>query len=135
MRDINGEERGTVESANENVVKRLVACLNDRRVELMDELFHDDAVMHWPQSGELVRGAENRRGIYSAFPQLPTITPRRLVSGGDLVVLEASLDYEGPTYETVFIFEFRDGKIAKETAYWSEAFEAPAWRAQWVEKA
>ena len=49
-------------------------------------------------------------------------------------VLEASLDYEGPTYETVFIFEFRDGKIAKETAYWSEAFEAPAWRAQWVEK-
>ena len=87
---------GTVESANENVVNRLIACINDRRVELMDELFHDDAVMHWPQSGELVRGAENRRGIYNAFPQLPTITPRRLVSGGDLVVLEASLDYDGP---------------------------------------
>ncbi|BCW68371.1 hypothetical protein NicSoilB4_31340 [Arthrobacter sp. NicSoilB4] len=50
------------------------------------------------------------------------------------MVLEASLDYDGPKYETVFIFEFRDGKIATETAYWSEAFEAPAWRAQWVEK-
>ena len=120
--------------ANENVVNRLIACINDTRVELMDELFHDDAVMHWPQSGELVRGAENRRGIYRAFPQLPTITPRRLVSGGNLVIAEASWDYGGPKYETVFIFEFRDGKIAKETAYWSEAFEAPPWRARWVEK-
>jgi hypothetical protein len=33
----------------------------------------------------------------------------------------------------VFIFEFRDGKIEKETAYWSEAFDAPEWRAPWVE--
>lgn len=122
-------------SANENVVKRLIACINERRVEVMDELFHDDAVMHWPQSGEVVRGAENRRGIYGAFPQLPTITPRRMLGGGNLVIAEALLDYGGPQYETVFIFEFRDGRIAKETAYWSEAFEAPEWRSQWVEKA
>jgi ketosteroid isomerase-like protein len=121
-------------SANENIVERLIACINERHIEVMDELFHDDAVMHWPQSGEVVRGAENRRGIYNAFPQLPTITPRRLLSAGNLVVAEALLDYNGPQYETVFIFEFRDGKIAKETAYWSEAFEAPAWRAQWVER-
>ncbi|WP_232481288.1 nuclear transport factor 2 family protein [Arthrobacter sp. YN] len=118
---------------NENVVKRLIDCINNRRIEVMDELFHDDAVMHWPQSGEVVRGAENRRAIYSAFPQLPTITPRRLLSGGNLVTAEALLDYGGPAYETVFIFEFRDGRIAKETAYWSEAFQAPEWRAQWVE--
>ena len=122
-------------SANENVVNRLIACINDRRIEVMDELFHDDAVMHWPQSGEIVRGAANRRGIYNAFPQLPTITPRRLLSAGNLVVAEAMLDYGGPQYETVFIFEFRDGRIAQETAYWSEAFPAPEWRAKWVEKA
>ena len=121
-------------SANENVVNRLIACINERRIEVMDELFHDDAVMHWPQSGEIVRGADNRRGIYGAFPQLPTITPRRMLSGGNLVIAEALLDYNGPQYETVFIFEFREGKIAKETAYWSEAFDAPQWRAQWVEK-
>ena len=127
-------EQGVNEQdANENIVKRLIDCINDRHVEVMDELFHDDAVMHWPQSGEVVRGAENRRGIYNAFPQLPTITPRRLLSGGNLVVAEALLDYGGPAYETVFIFEFRDRRIAKETAYWSEAFPAPEWRSQWVE--
>lgn len=120
--------------SNEAVIERLIKCINDRKIEVMDELFHDDAVMDWPGSGEKVVGAENRRGIYQSFPQLPTITPRRLISDGDLVVAEATLDYGGPTFKTVFIFEFRAGKIARETAYWSEAFEAPAWRAKWVEK-
>ena len=121
--------------ANEAVVERLIKCINDCKIEVMDELFHDDAIMDWPQSGEKVVGAENRRGIYGSFPQLPTITPRRMISDGELVVAEATLDYgKGSPYKTVFIFELKDGKIAKETAYWSEPFEAPAWRAKWVEK-
>lgn len=120
-------------TANEAVIERLIACINERRTEVMDELFDDDTTMDWPQSGERVRGAANRRAIYGSFPQLPTITPRRMLSAGDLVVLEATLDYAGPTYATVFIFEFSEGKILKETAYWSEPFAAPDWRAQWVE--
>jgi len=117
---------------NRTVIERLIQCINDRKIEIMDELFHEDAVMDWPQSGEQVIGGDNRRGVYGACPQLPTITRRRMVRAGDLVVAEASLDYGGPTYQTVFIFELRDGKIARETAYWSEPFEAPAWRAEWV---
>ncbi|MBK8460950.1 MAG: nuclear transport factor 2 family protein, partial [Micropruina sp.] len=105
---------------NEAVIERLIACINDRHIEVMDELFHDDATMDWPQSRERVRGAANRRAIYGAFPQLPTITPRRIISSGELVIAEATLDYAGPTYETVFIFELSEGKICKETAYWSE---------------
>ena len=118
---------------NEAVIERLIACINDRHIEVMDELFHDDATMDWPQSRERVSGAANRRAIYGAFPQLPTITPRRMLSAGDLVTLEATLDYDGPKYETVFIFELDDERIRKETAYWSEPFEAPDWRAEWVE--
>jgi len=117
---------------NREVVERLYGCINDRRIEVMDELFHEDAVMDWPQSGELVIGGDARRAIYSAFPALPTITPRRMLSADDLVVLEASLDYGGTGFKTVFIFEFREGKIARETAYWSEAFDPPAWRSEWV---
>lgn len=119
---------------NRRVVERLIDCLNDRDIAVMDELFHEDAVMDWPQSGEKVRGGDNRRAIYGAFPQLPTITPRRIVDSGDLVVAEATLDYGGgAVYRTVFIFELRDGKIARETAYWAEPFEAPAWRSPWVD--
>lgn len=121
------------EDENRRVIERLIQCINDRKVEVMDELFHEDAVMDWPQSGERVVGGDNRRAVYGAFPRLPTITPRRMVSGGDLVVAEASLDYGGPAYHTVFIFELRDGKIARETAYWSESFEPADWRSAWVE--
>lgn len=123
-----------IETANKKIVERLIQGLNDKKIEVMDEVFHDDAIMDWPQSGERIIGAENRRGIYNAMPSLPTITPRRMLSCGDIVIAEALLDYAGPKYFTVFIFEFRDGKISKETAYWSESFEAPEWRAKWVEK-
>lgn len=121
------------EQENRAVVERLIRCINDRQIEIMDELFHEDAVMDWPQSGERVVGGDNRRAIYGAFPTLPTITPRRMLAAGDLVIAEASLDYGGPVYQTVFIFELRDGKIERETAYWSETFDPPDWRAEWVE--
>ena len=42
----------------------------------------------------------------------------------------------GPGISSWFVpaeFEMRDGKIAKETAYWAEPFPAPDWRAAWVE--
>jgi hypothetical protein len=34
----------------------------------------------------------------------------------------------------VDIVEFENGRIRKETRYYAEPFEAPAWRAQWVER-
>ena len=33
----------------------------------------------------------------------------------------------------VVIVELHDGKITRETRYYPEPFEAPEWRAQWVE--
>jgi ketosteroid isomerase-like protein len=118
----------------QQVVGRLIATLNAKDVAGMDDVFHEDAVMEWPQSGERIIGGDNRRGVYHAFPNLPTITPRRMTGDDDLVVAEATLDYgEGAVYQCVFIFELRDGKIAKETAYWAQPFPAPEWRAGWVE--
>jgi hypothetical protein len=49
--------------------------------------------------------------------------------------MEATSDYEeGATYHVADIIEICDGKILKETRYYAEPFEAPAWRAEWVEK-
>jgi ketosteroid isomerase-like protein len=119
----------------QDVVRRLIDTLNAKDVGGMDDVFHEDAVMEWPQSGERIVGGDNRRGVYHAFPALPTITPRRMTGDDDLVVAEATLDYgEGAVYQCVFIFELRDGKIAKETAYWAQPFPAPEWRSQWVER-
>lgn len=123
------------EERNKQVVERLIAALNAGRVEEMDELFHDDAVMEYPQSGERIVGAENRRGVYGNFPGLPSIATKRIRCSGDICVAEATLTYDGgASYESVFVFELRDGRIVRETAYWSDRFEAPEWRAPWVER-
>ena len=118
-----------------DTVEALIATLNAGNVDGMDAVFHEDAVMEWPQSGERIVGGDARRSVYNAFPQLPTITPRRIVGEGDLWVLEATLDY-GDEAESLatFIFELRGEKIARETSYWSLPFEAPEWRSQWVEQ-
>jgi hypothetical protein len=29
--------------------------------------------------------------------------------------------------------EFRNGKVVRETQYFADPFEAPAWRSQWVQ--
>lgn len=121
--------------SGEEVVLALIATLNAGDVAGMDDLFHEDAVMEWPQSGERIVGGDNRRAIYGSFPQLPSIALRRLVGDGDLWVAQADLDYgDGDPYQSVFVFELRDGRIAQETAYWTKPFPAPDWRAQWVER-
>ena len=122
------------ETTNRETVERLIQGLNTQDLDLFHAQFHDDAVMEYPQSGERIIGAANRRAVYGAFPGLPKVEPRRLRASGDLVVAEATLDYgDGAEWEAVFVFELRDGLIVRETAWWPQPFEAAEWRAEWVE--
>jgi SnoaL-like domain len=99
------------------------------------ELRHDDYVMEMPQSGERVRGRDNMRAMQEAFPNPPHAVLRRIVGSGEVWVMEATSTYDGDdVYLVTDIFEFRDGKIVKETRYYAQPFEAPAWRARWVER-
>ena len=123
------------EAANRATIDALVAAINGRDLAALDKVFTDDVVMEWPQSGERIRGGKNRREVYSRFPGLPKVTPRQLTGSGDVWVLEANLDYgDGDPYQSVFVFEMRQGKIKKEIAYWAKPFPAPDWRAAWVER-
>jgi hypothetical protein len=116
-------------------IEALIAALNARDLTALDRLFADDLIMEWPQSGERIKGNKNRREIYSRFPALPKVSPRRMTGNGELWVLEASLDYgDGDPYLAVFVFQLRNGLIAREIAYWSKPFPAPDWRTPWVER-
>ena len=117
-----------------HTVERLIDGLNAKNVGVLDEVFTEDAVMEWPQSGERIRGAEVRRAVYARMETLQTITPRRMNSVADLLIAEAHLDYDGVGYDCIFVFEMRGGRIAKETAYWATPYEPPAWRAALVER-
>lgn len=123
------------EAENRATLEKLVASLNANDLKSFDEVFTDDVVIEWPQSAERIVGNDNRRKIYDQFPSLPNVTPRRITGAGDLWTVEGTLDYgDGDPYQCVFIFEMRDGLIAKETGYWTKPFPAPEWRAPWVER-
>ncbi len=119
---------------NRKTVEKLLAGIDAGNIGVLDEVFHDDGLMDWPASKERVRGADNRRAVYSHMPVLPKVQKRRVFGTGDLWIAEATLTYDGKPFSAVLMFEFRDGKIARETGYWAEPFSAPAWRAQWVEE-
>ena len=98
-----------------------------------DDLRHHDYVLELPQSGERIRGQDNLRAFRAAFPDLPAIQPRRLIGAGDLWVVEAiRTDGSGRLY-VVAVIEFRSGRIWRDTRWFGNPLEAPAWRAQWTE--
>jgi len=97
-------------------------------------IYHDDAVLDYPQSGERTRGRRNIQGQRASQPSKKRFTVRRIIGGGDLWVTEFILTYDGKPSYTVSIMEFRDDKVARETQYFADPFPAPAFRAQWVER-
>ena len=125
------------EAQNHSILDRLynqVWIGETHDFDVMEDVFADDAVVEYPQSGERIRGRANIRAVEENYPGLPKVTIRRRTVVGDLAIVESDLDYQGRAYQEVSIFEFRDGRIARLTQYFPEPFEAPASRAQWVEK-
>jgi hypothetical protein len=98
------------------------------------ELYHDEAIVEYPQSGERIRGRHNVQALRSQHPARPSgFVVRRIVGGGDLWVTEYVITYDGHRVNTVSIMEFQADKVVREMQYFAEPFEPPAWRTRWVE--
>jgi hypothetical protein len=97
-------------------------------------IYRDDAVLEYPQSGELTRGRRNIQGQRESQPNKKRFTIRRIVGSGNLWVTEFILMYDAKPSYTVSIMEFNGVKVARETQYLADPFPAPAFRAQWVER-
>ena len=98
------------------------------------EIYREDAVLDYPQSGERLRGRDNIRESRFVQPNRKRFTVRRIIGSGDLWVTEFILSYDGVPSYTVSIMEFRDGLVAHETQYFAERFEPAPSRAHLVEK-
>src|SRR5215470_15550714 len=97
-------------------------------------LYHDDAVLEYPQSGERIRGRRNIQNSRSRQPNRKRFAIRRIIGRGDLWITEYVLTYDDKPSYTVSIMEFRGDRIARETQYFSDPFEPGASRVQWVER-
>jgi hypothetical protein len=101
--------------------------------ETEHRIYHEDAVLEYPQSGERTRGRSNIQNQRAGQPSKKRFAVRRIMGGGDLWVTELILTYDGKPSYTVSIMEFKEDKVTRETQYFADPFAAPAWRAQWVE--
>jgi len=102
----------------------------------------DDYVLEMPQSGERIRGREMMRRFQESYSTLSPSDPmrrirlRRVLVREDLWVVEGIADYDDgrEALNVVLILELRDGKMWRDRWYFAGPFEAPEWRAQWVER-
>lgn len=141
------------------VVERYMQAVSVDDLDTQDALIHDEYVLHYPQSGERIRGRENRRAIIEGYPGRPAgglrptvdlITgtedewiPRatwpawsvvHLLGSGDEFTATGAIRYPGgDVWHVVALLTVREGKIWRETDYFAAPFEAPDWRSPHVE--
>ena len=80
---------------------------NDFDVE--HEIYREDAVLDYPQSGERIRGRHNIQESRFVQPNKKRFTVRRIIGSGDFWVTEFVLSYDGIPSYAVSIMEFREG--------------------------
>lgn len=118
-------------------------------------LRHPDFVLEYPQSGEVIRGHENWRTAHERYvdvqretrhltgsedrwilsPGFAGFTPTRIVGSGDTFTVESIGTYPGgASYHVISILELREGLVFRGRTYFAAPFEAPEWRARWVEE-
>ena len=102
--------------------------------EAEHDIYREDAVLEYPQSGERIRGRRNIRESRFLQPNRKRFTVRRIIGSGDLWVTEYVLSYDGAPSFVVSIMEFSDGLVARETQYFGDPFEPGPSRAHLVER-
>ena len=142
------------ERSNEEVVRRYVEADLRNDFDAMERLRHPAWRLDWPQSGERITSSEAYRAIHQSYPGgLPSGEVERLVGSEDRYVVGPSFtitrvagsgDFwfghghitypDGTPYHIVTFLELRDGKVYRETEFFAAPFEAPDWRAEWVER-
>lgn len=145
-----------------DVVRRYREAVAAFDFEALGKLRHPDYQCYYPQSGErflsheqwvaahrdytsrfqrddlasaTVKGGRRKaRVARQTSPMGAFSAPVVLASGaGDLAVMEGKGTWpDGKTYHWARIIELRDGLVWRETEYFAEPFEAPAWRAEFV---
>ena len=142
------------ELAGREVVERFARAIEAKDFLAQEELLADDYFDEMPQSGERTRGKANRLAIATNYPGgvgtvegsrlfgaedkwllTPSFNVMRIEGSGDVYTYVGTVRYSnGETWQIISIAELRDGKIARTTTWYAAPFEAPEWRAPYVER-
>ena len=122
---------------DENEIRKALdrhwAASDANEFDVEHDIYQEDALLEYPQSGERIRGRNNIQASRIAQPNFKRFSVRRIIGAGDLWITEFILSYDDSPSYSVSIMEFRDGKVARETQYFGDPFAPGPSRAQWVE--
>jgi hypothetical protein len=117
------------EPTRRDAIQRYVEA-TDR--DIAHEIFHDDAILEFPQSQERFEGKTNIIAWRKIYPAEVGFKIRRIHGQGKVWVVELSVQYDGGAWNYgCSILEFQGDKVVRETIYFGEGWEAPEWRAPW----
>ena len=101
-------------------------------IERSHAMYHEDAVLEFPQSGERFEGLATFKEWRAQYPAPLRFRIRRMTAREDLVVVECSISYDGGPWQFgVQLLDFRDDKVERERIYVMEGWDAPEWQAPW----
>jgi hypothetical protein len=100
------------------------------------DIYADDSICDYPQSGERILGRKNLQALRSHHPGKPSgFQIKRIVGNANLWITEYTIVYKEQRAYTVSVMEFGpNAKVIHETQYFADPFEAPAWRKQYVQQ-
>jgi hypothetical protein len=103
--------------------------------EAEHDIYREDAVLYYPQSGERIRGRRNIQESRTVQPNKKRFSISRIVGSGDLWVTEFILSYDGIPSYAVSIMEFCEGLVVNETQYFAARFDPAPSRVHLAERA
>src|SRR4051812_6982869 len=87
------------------------------------EIYADEAILEYPQSGERIRGRPGIQASRMAQPDTKRFALVRMLGGGPVWISELTLTYSGRPVYVVSIMECAHGKVVRETQYFGDPFE------------
>src|SRR6059058_399434 len=123
------------DQATLGALQRHWAASDANDFEAEHDIYREDAVLDYPQSGERIHGRRSIQESRFVQPNKKRFTVRRIIGSGDLWVTEFVLTYDGIPSYAVSIMEFREGRVAHETQYFADRFDPAPSRAHLVERA
>ena len=141
------------EGSHERAMQILSEIVSTHAWDRLPDAFHEDAVLEYPQSGEVFRGLTNIRAQFENYPDLgpgsstlaevigdetfaltPSYTVIRVEGSGLKGTAVIRIRYPDGTYWwAINLFALRDGRIGRSRTYFAPDFEAPEWRAPYRE--
>ena len=126
-------ERASEDGIDERIAEHFAAIGQDE--VRAAEIYAENAVLEYVQSGERISGKANIIASRRAYPGRPASFELHRVVGDDATrVAELTLRFGGEDpHPMVAVLDLRDGLVVSERLYIAEPWDAPEYRARWVD--